>query len=82
MGSHAKAAGFSLHCGVSAAARQRGKLERLCSYIARPPKANERLSLTGQGNVRYRPEADFRCDLLKRPVSAGKRPFRETPGLP
>ena len=32
----AKAAGFSLHCGVAAAAHQRDKLERLCRYIARP----------------------------------------------
>ena len=32
----AKAAGFSLHGGVAAAAHQRDKLERLCRYIARP----------------------------------------------
>ena len=61
----AKAAGFSLHCGVAAAARQRKKLERLCRYIARPAIANERLSLTGQGNVRYR-LADLRGSGLVR----------------
>ena len=32
----AKAGGFSLHAGVSAKANQRGKVERLCRYIARP----------------------------------------------
>ena len=48
----AKAAGFSLHCGVAAAAHQREKLERLCRYISRPAVAIERLSLTRQGNIR------------------------------
>ncbi len=61
-------AGFSLHAGVAAKANQREKvragtaretalgrkLERLCRYISRPPVAERRLSLTGQGKVRYR----------------------------
>jgi hypothetical protein len=49
----AQAAGFSLHAGVVAAADQRGTLERLCRYVARPAVAIERLSLTAQGHVRY-----------------------------
>jgi len=49
----AQAAGFSLHAGVAAEADQRGKLERLCRYIARPAVAIERLSLTAQGHIRY-----------------------------
>ena len=56
----AKAAGFPLHCGVAASARQRKKLERLCRYIARPAIAQERLSPIGQGNVRYRLKIPYR----------------------
>jgi hypothetical protein len=56
----AKAAGFSLHCGVAAAAHQREKLERLCRYISRPAVAIERLSLTRQGNIRYRLKTPYR----------------------
>jgi Putative transposase len=50
----AKAAGFSLHAGVASAAHEREKLERLCRYITRPAVSTERLSLTSQGNIRYR----------------------------
>ncbi len=56
----AKSAGFSLHCGIAAKAHQRSKLERLCRYIARPALATERLSLTGQGNIRYRLKTPYR----------------------
>ena len=38
---------------MAARADQRDKLERLCRYIARPPVAERRLSLTTQGKVRY-----------------------------
>ena len=47
-------AGFSLHAGVAAKANQRKKLERLWRYISRPAIAEKRLSLTSNGNVRYR----------------------------
>ena len=50
----AKAAGFSLHAGVASEAHEREKLERLCRYITRPAVSTERLSLTAQGNIRYR----------------------------
>jgi hypothetical protein len=43
----------SLHAGVAARADQRQKLERLCRYISRPAIAEQRLSLTPNGNVRY-----------------------------
>jgi hypothetical protein len=55
-----KMAGFSLHAGVSAKAGQRDKLERLCRYIARPPIAAHRLSLTPDGNVRYELKTPYR----------------------
>ena len=45
--------GFSLHAGVAAGADERQKVARLCRYIARPAIAAGRLSLTGQGQVRY-----------------------------
>ena len=47
-----KAAGFSLHAGVAAKARERDKLERLCRYITRPAVSEKRLSLTAYGKVR------------------------------
>lgn len=55
-----KMAGFSLHAGVSAKASQRDKLERLCRYIARPPIAMHRLSLTPDGNIRYELKTPYR----------------------
>lgn len=48
-----KVDGFSLHAGVAAKAHERKKLERICRYIARPPVAEKRLSLTRNGMVRY-----------------------------
>ncbi len=50
----AKAAGFSLYAGVACAAGECEKLERLCRDITRPAVSAERLSLTTQGNIRYR----------------------------
>jgi hypothetical protein len=52
-GELATTAGFSLHAGIAARAHQRDKVERLCRYVTRPAVANSRLSLTGQGQVRY-----------------------------
>ena len=49
----AKANGFSLHTGVSCEGRQKDKRERLCRYIARPPVAIPRLSLSSIGKVVY-----------------------------
>ena len=56
----AKAAGFSLHAGVASAAHEREKLERLCRTITRPAVSTERLSLTTQGNIRYRLKTPYR----------------------
>lgn len=53
-------AGFSLHAGVAARADQRHKLERLCRYISRPAIAEQRLSLTPNGNVRYQLKTPYR----------------------
>jgi hypothetical protein len=55
-----KVAGFSLHAGVAARAAQRQKLERLCRYISRPAIAQQRLSLTPKGNVRYQLKTPYR----------------------
>ena len=55
-----KVAGFSLHAGVAARADQRKKLERLCRYISRPAIAEQRMSLTPNGNVRYQLKTPYR----------------------
>jgi hypothetical protein len=49
----AKGAGFSLHAGVHVPADRRGRLEKLCRYIARPPLATERLSMDERGRILY-----------------------------
>ena len=49
----AKAGGFSLHAGVSAKANQRGKVERLCRYIARPAVSLPRLERLSDGTICY-----------------------------
>ena len=58
----AKASGFSLHARVSCEAHQKGKRERIFRYIARPPVAVPRLSLSSTGKVVY---------TLKTPYSDG-----------
>jgi len=55
-----KKAGFSLHAGVAAKARQRQKLERLCRDISRPAVSEKRLSLTPNGNIRYQLKTPYR----------------------
>ena len=67
----AKAAGFSLHAGVACEAHEREKLERLCRYITRPAVSTERMSLTAQGNIRYRlktPYRDGTTDVVFEPL--------------
>jgi hypothetical protein len=39
--------GFSLNCAVACEVNERGKLERVCRYMARGPIAQERLSVDG-----------------------------------
>lgn len=66
-----KVGGFSLHAGVAAHARERGKLERLCRYISRPPVSEKRLSLTADGRVSYRlktPYGDGTTHVLFEPL--------------
>ena len=58
--------GFSLNAAVSCQAHQRSKLERLYRYVARPPLALERLSVTDEGKLRY---------ALKHPYSNGTTHF-------
>jgi hypothetical protein len=52
--------GFLLHAGVAAKAHERNKLERICRYIARSPVAEQRLSLTRNGMVRYELKTPYR----------------------
>ncbi len=45
---------------MAAAVDERGKLERLCRYIARPAVSTERLLLTPQGLIHYRLKTPYR----------------------
>ena len=66
-----RASGFSLHAGISAGATERRKLERLCRYISRPALSEKRLSLTADGQVRYRfktPWRDGTTELVLEPL--------------
>ncbi len=52
--------GFSLHADVRVGSCARTRLEQLCRYVARPPIATERLSLTADGSVIYRLKRRFK----------------------
>ena len=52
--------GFSLQARVRVDADERDRLERLCSYVAPPPIASERLSLDDDGRVRLELRRPFR----------------------
>ena len=70
-GKLARVASFSLHAGVACEAHEREKLERLCRTITRPAVSTERLSLTSQGNIRYRlktPYRDGTTDVVFEPL--------------
>jgi ribosomal protein S27E len=70
-GKLARAAGFSLHAGVACEVHEREKFEHLCRYITRPAVSTERLSLTTQGNIRYRlktPYRDGTTDVVFEPL--------------
>jgi hypothetical protein len=56
----AEGSGFSLHAGIAAKASQRDKLEHLARYVARPPVATGRLSLTEGGLVRCALKTPYR----------------------
>jgi hypothetical protein len=56
----ARAAGFSLHAGVSAQGGERTKLEHLVRYVARPAVATERLAVTPAGHIRYTLKTPYR----------------------
>ena len=48
---HARIDGFDLHANVVAPAGDRDRLARLCRYALRPPIAQDRIELTGDGRV-------------------------------
>jgi hypothetical protein len=56
---------------VGCEARERSNLERVCRYMARPPIAEERLSVDGDGLVGYalkHPFSDGTTHVLFEPV--------------
>ncbi len=64
-GKLARAAGSSLHAGVASEAHKREKLERQCRCTTRPAVSTARLSLTTQGNIRYRLKTPYRDDTTE-----------------
>ena len=63
--------GFSINAAVGCEAHERSKLERLCRYMARPPIAEQRLSVDGDGLVVYElkhPFSDGTTHVLFEPV--------------
>ena len=70
----AKANGFSLHAGVSCEGHQRDKRERLCRYIARPPVAVPRLSLSYTGKVLYTLKTPYRDGTTQVAFDRGGHP--------
>jgi hypothetical protein len=70
-GCHARANEFDLHAGLVVRAGQRDRLERVCRYVLRPPVSQERLHLTGEGQVRLefrQPWRDGTTDVVDDPV--------------
>ena len=62
--------GFSINAAVGCESHERSKLERVCRYMARPPIAEERLSVDGDGLVVYefkRPFSDGTTHVLFEP---------------
>ncbi len=79
---HARADGFDLHANVVSPAGDRERLERLCRYALRPPVAQERLSVTDEGEVLLllrRPWTDGTTYLLFGPVEFLERLAALTP---
>jgi len=80
----AESSGFSLHASIAAKASQREKLEHLARYVARPPVATERLSLTEGGRVRCALKTPYRDgtthvifepeDFIARPAALVPKP--------
>jgi len=68
---HARSDGFDLHAGRVVPAGQRDQLEQVCAYVLRPTVAQERLSVTADGQVllRFRqPWRDGTTHLVFDPV--------------
>ncbi|HEV2054777.1 MAG TPA: transposase [Methylomirabilota bacterium] len=68
---HAHLEGFDLHANVWVGAHDRARLEQVCRYVLRPPLAEDRLRLLGDGRVRLelkRPWSDGTTYLLFEPV--------------
>jgi putative transposase/transposase-like zinc-binding protein len=64
--------GFTLHANVRVAARDRGRLERLCRYLFRPPVSDARLALNAQGKIELAlktPYSDGTTHLILEPMT-------------
>ena len=67
-----RAFGFSLYCGPRISPTSTRRIETLCRYIARPPIALERLSITKDGQILIqlkRPFQDGTHSVLLSPIA-------------
>lgn len=67
----AEVGGVNVHAQVCVDGRDRKRLERVCRYVARPPLAEDRLELHGDGRVRYAFKSawkDGTCAVLLDPL--------------
>ena len=79
---HARRGGFDLEAAVVVPARDRQRLERVCRYALRPPIAQDRIRLTGDGEVLIalrRPWRDGTTHLRFHPVELLERLASLTP---
>jgi hypothetical protein len=57
---HAVVQGINIHAGVAFDARDKPRMERMCRYLARPPIAQDRLTLRDDGSVQYNMKKTWR----------------------
>jgi len=67
------AGGASLHAASCVPSNRRGRLERLCRYVARPPLATERPSLDRRLGWAERMKRTFEVDVLRCECGGGRR---------
>ena len=57
---HAIVGGINVHAGVAFDARDKPRMERMCRYLARPPIAQDRLTLRADGAIQYNMKKTWR----------------------
>jgi hypothetical protein len=63
--------GINIHAGVAFDARDKLRMERMCRYLARPPIAQDRLTLRDDGCVQYNMKKTRSGNVVAFPVLNG-----------